>query len=297
MGVPAFFRWLTLRYPKIVIEAREDLDIGFDINKVIEDNFGENRMMPIIDNLYLDMNGIIHPCAHPEDREAPSSLEEMFNSIFDYCDKVISIIKPKKLIYMAIDGVAPRAKMNQQRSRRFRAAIDAEQKERIAKKIEKEWRDKGLPTEFLDSKKQKFKFDSNFITPGTEFLDDCSKALKQYIKSRINKDHLWKNVNIILSDASVPGEGEHKILDFIRTQRNSDNYDVNTYHCIYGADADLIMLSLIMHEPHFCVLRESLNENYYLVCDICKKHGHTSEECKNKGEKFNKNGKTQQQIA
>jgi len=297
MGVPAFFRWLTLRYPKIVIEAREDLDIGFDINKVIEDNFGENRMMPIIDNLYLDMNGIIHPCAHPEDREAPSSLEEMFNSIFDYCDKVISIIKPKKLIYMAIDGVAPRAKMNQQRSRRFRAAIDAEQKERIAKKIEKEWRDKGLPTEFLDSKKQKFKFDSNFITPGTEFLDDCSKALKQYIKSRINKDHLWKNVNIILSDASVPGEGEHKILDFIRTQRNSDNYDVNTCHCIYGADADLIMLSLIMHEPHFYVLRESLNENYYLVCDICKKHGHTSEECKNKGEKFNKNGKTQQQIA
>ena len=131
MGVPAFFRWLTLRYPKIVIEARENLDIGFDIDKAIEDNYGEKRMMPLIDNLYLDMNGIIHPCAHPEDREAPSSLEEMFNSIFDYCDKVISIIKPKKLIYMAIDGVAPRAKMNQQRSRRFRAAIDAEQKERI----------------------------------------------------------------------------------------------------------------------------------------------------------------------
>ena len=298
MGVPAFFRWLTLRYPKIVIEAREDLDIGFDINKAIEDNYGEKRMMPLIDNLYLDMNGIIHPCAHPEDREAPSSLAEMFNSIFDYCDKVISIIKPKKLIYMAIDGVAPRAKMNQQRSRRFRAAIDAEQKERISKKIEKEWRDKGLPTEFLDSKnKERFKFDSNFITPGTEFLDECSKALKQYIKSRINKDPLWKNINIILSDASVPGEGEHKILDFIRTQRNSDKYDVNTCHCIYGADADLIMLSLIMHEPHFCVLRESLNENYYLICDICQKHGHTSKECKNKGEKFNKNRKTEQQIA
>ena len=297
MGVPAFFRWLTLRYPKIVIEAREDLDIGFNLNKIIEDNFGENRMMPIIDNLYLDMNGIIHPCAHPEDRDAPSSLAEMFNSIFDYCDKVISIIKPKKLIYMAIDGVAPRAKMNQQRSRRFRAAIDAEQKERISKKIEEEWRDKGLPTEFLDTKKEKFKFDSNFITPGTEFLDECSKALKQYIKSRINKDPLWKNVNIILSDASVPGEGEHKILDFIRTQRNSDKYDVNTCHCIYGADADLIMLSLIMHEPHFYVLRESLNENYYLICDICKKHGHSSEKCKNKEGKFNTNGKTQQQIA
>jgi 5'-3' exoribonuclease 2 len=91
MGVPAFFRWLTLRYPKIVIEAMEELNLGLDINKIIENNTGDNLAMPSIDNLYFDMNGIIHPCAHPEDREPPSSLEEMFNSIFDYCDKIIRI--------------------------------------------------------------------------------------------------------------------------------------------------------------------------------------------------------------
>ena len=132
MGVPAFFKWLTMRYPKILIEAREDLEIGFNIDELIIKNFGVDERMPPIDNLYFDMNGIIHPCAHPEDRDAPTSLAEMFNSIFDYCDKVIRIIRPRKLIYMAIDGVAPRAKMNQQRSRRFRAALNAEQSERIS---------------------------------------------------------------------------------------------------------------------------------------------------------------------
>ena len=298
MGVPAFFRWLTLRYPQIVIDAKEGQEIGIDINKLIINNFGIDTRMPSIDNLYFDMNGIIHPCAHPEDRDAPSSLAEMFNSIFDYCDKLIRIVKPKKLIYMAIDGVAPRAKMNQQRSRRFRAALDAQQKERISSKIEQEWRGKGLPTDFLDiQKKEKFKFDSNCITPGTEFLDQCSKALKTYIKSRINNDPLWKNLNVIFSDASVPGEGEHKILDFIRTQRTYKNYDPNTYHCIYGADADLIMLSLIMHEPHFCVIRESLSDNYYLICNHCGRHGHSSDECDSVTGKFNRSKATKEEIA
>jgi 5'-3' exoribonuclease 2 len=166
------------------------------------------------------MNGIIHPCAHPEDRDAPSSLAEMFNSIFDYCDKLIRIIRPRKLIYMAIDGVAPRAKMNQQRSRRFRAALSAQQSERIASKLEKEWKEKGLPSDFLEEKKKekKFKFDSNCITPGTDFLAQCSIAVRTYIKSRLNNDPLWSGLNVVFSDASVPGEGEHKILDFIRTQ-------------------------------------------------------------------------------
>ena len=298
MGVPAFFRWLTLRYPKIVIEAREELELGFNLNEIIMDNIGIDERMPSIDNLYFDMNGIIHPCAHPEDRDAPSSLAEMFNSIFDYCDKLIRIIKPKKLIYMAIDGVAPRAKMNQQRSRRFRAAMDAQQKERISSKIEDEWRNKGLPSDFLNSKnEEKFKFDSNCITPGTEFLDQCSIAVRTYIKSRLNNDPLWKDLNVIFSDASVPGEGEHKILDFIRTQRTYDSYDPNTYHCIYGADADLIMLSLIMHEPHFCVIRESLNDKYYLVCQHCGRHGHGSEECDSVTGKFNRSKATKDEIA
>ena len=297
MGVPAFFKWLIKRYPKILIEAREELEIGFNLNELHLKNFGVDERIPPIDNLYFDMNGIIHPCAHPDDRESPSSLAEMFNSIFDYCDKLIRIIRPRKLIYMAIDGVAPRAKMNQQRSRRFRAALSAQQNERVTANKEKEWKEKGLPTDFLDrQKKEKFKIDSNCITPGTDFLEQCSIAVRTYIKSRLNNDPLWSNLNVVFSDASVPGEGEHKILDFIRTQRTYDTYDPNTYHCIYGADADLIMLSLIMHEPHFCVIRETLSDKYYMVCENCGKHGHRKEECDSVTGKFIRSKATKEEI-
>jgi 5'-3' exoribonuclease 1 len=146
---------------------------------------------------------------------------------------------------MAVDGVAPRAKMNQQRARRFKTAKDAEKKEEEA-------RQKGemLPTEPP--------FDSNCITPGTGFMDRLHQQLQFFTASKVSTDEKWRNVQIILSGHDVPGEGEHKIMDFIRSQRSQPDYDVNTRHCMYGLDADLIMLGLCSHEPHFSLLREEI---------------------------------------
>ena len=137
MGVPKFFRWMSERYP------------------AISQLIAENRI-PEFDCLYLDMNGIIHNCTHKDSDDATFRMteEQMFIAIFNYIEHLFGKIKPKQLFFMAIDGVAPRAKMNQQRARRFRTALDVE----VAR--EKAIREgKEMPKEEA--------FDSNAITPGT----------------------------------------------------------------------------------------------------------------------------------
>jgi 5'-3' exoribonuclease 2 len=68
MGVPAFFKWLTMRYPKVVMDAIEEIHSDFNINTFLKEKYNTDTSMPYIDNLYLDMNGIIHPCCHPQDK-------------------------------------------------------------------------------------------------------------------------------------------------------------------------------------------------------------------------------------
>ncbi|KAG1673590.1 5'-3' exoribonuclease 1 [Nymphon striatum] len=229
MGVPKFYRWISERYPCL--------------SEVIKE-----YQIPEFDNLYFDMNGIIHVCSHPNDDDPHFRIseEKIFADIFHYIEVLFRMIKPKKVFFMAVDGVAPRAKMNQQRGRRFRSA-------REAKTLEEEAIRKGetLPSEA--------RFDSNCITPGTEFMVRLQEELKFFVMSKISTDKLWQGLRIYLSGHETPGEGEHKIMDFIRYEKScSTNYDPNTRHCLYGLDADLIMLGLCSHEPHFSLLREEV---------------------------------------
>ncbi|KAF8975312.1 exonuclease II [Cyathus striatus] len=254
-GIPKFFRYISERYPLT--------------SQLIQEN-----KIPEFDNLYLDFNGIIHNCSHPNDEDAHFRLseEQIFTAIFSYVDHLFGKIKPKKMFFMAVDGVAPRAKMNQQRGRRFRSAKEAQEvREKAERKGEK------LPDEKA--------FDSNCITPalpfpshllvflffpspylpthpspasGTPFMARLSDRLRYFINKKITEDSNWRDVQVVLSGHEVPGEGEHKIMEYIRLSRAQPDYNPNVRHCLYGLDADLIMLGLLSHDPHFCLLREEV---------------------------------------
>uniref|UniRef100_A0A8C7WK24 5'-3' exoribonuclease 1 n=1 Tax=Oncorhynchus mykiss TaxID=8022 RepID=A0A8C7WK24_ONCMY len=228
MGVPKFYRWISERYPCLSEVVKE-------------------HQIPEFDNLYLDMNGIIHQCSHPNDEDVHFRIseEKIFADIFHYLEVLFRIIKPRKVFFMAVDGVAPRAKMNQQRGRRFRSAKEAEDK--IKKALEK---GEVLPSEA--------RFDSNCITPGTDFMARLQEQLKYFVNSKLSTDNAWKGVNVYLSGHETPGEGEHKIMEFIRWENTKPDHDPNTRHCLYGLDADLMMLGLTSHEPHFSLLREEV---------------------------------------
>jgi 5'-3' exoribonuclease 1 len=244
-GIPKMFRWLTDQYPNII---RDRLEEGLS-NDVAVDNF------------YLDMNGIIHPCTHGNADEI-IFLDEtaMFKKIFLYVDRLYKMVQPSKVLYLAVDGVAPRAKMNQQRSRRFRSAKEAEQ---MAAEIVAREQFKGNEMPATD----KTRFDSNCITPGTDFMLKLSLAIQKWVDYKMQTDPFWMNgAKVIVSGPDVPGEGEHKVMDFIRDSREAYHngndkglYQPGWTHVLYGLDADLIMLGLVTHEPNFMLLREKMS--------------------------------------
>lgn len=171
------------------------------------------------DSLYLDYNSIIHTSAaavvgRNNGEDVPE--KDIFEEIYKHTMYVASVCKPRKLLYIAVDGVAPRSKINQQRKRRFLSAYR-----------------NNIINRFKDKNNIKYsKWDSNAITPGTPFM----KNLHRFLLDKIAAD--GGTFQIVLSGYDEPGEGEHKIFQHM-AERQGDDCNV-----IYGLDADLIMLSL-----------------------------------------------------
>ncbi|KAI5789728.1 exoribonculease Dhp1 [Peziza echinospora] len=282
MGVPALFRWLSQKYPKIVSNVVEEQEQEVDGVVIPIDTRGPNPNGEEMDNLYLDMNGIVHPCSHPEDRPPPQNEDEMMLEVFKYTERVVNMVRPRKILMIAVDGVAPRAKMNQQRSRRFRSSKEAKEKEEENAEFVKMLQSGGK--EIHESLETQKVWDSNAITPGTPFMDTLAASIRYWVAYKLNTDPAWAKLKVVISDSTVPGEGEHKIMEFIRSQRSSPEHDPNTRHVIYGLDADLIMLGLGTHEPHFRVLREDVffQESKSRACRLCGQNGHRAEECNGK---------------
>jgi len=164
-----------------------------------------------IHNLYLDSNSLVYDSVYEYDAPIENNMiiyELVYNKIIN----IIETLKPHGITYVSFDGVAPVAKLVQQKQRRYKS---------------------NLIKEVLD--KPSTQWNTNNITPGTEFMNGLNKYMKMQFQ---------KNPKVIFSGSDEPGEGEHKICHYIRSNFNSKDNTEN--HCIYGLDADLIMLGLIL---------------------------------------------------
>lgn len=156
------------------------------------------------------MNGLIHTCSHGPTVDAfgNNTEEEILSLLCAALEKLVGIVQPKQLLYIAIDGVAPRAKMNQQRQRRFRVARDKSIKDKNAAEKPNKNKNNQVP-----------EFDSNSITPGTTFMANLNAKLAKFIEHKLTTDRYWSTLRVVFSGVDIPGEGEHKIASFIRKRK------------------------------------------------------------------------------
>uniref|UniRef100_A0A6C0B1C0 Xrn1 N-terminal domain-containing protein n=1 Tax=viral metagenome TaxID=1070528 RepID=A0A6C0B1C0_9ZZZZ len=206
MGIPSYFSYIVKNHSSI-------------IRKLLKGDMS-------INNLYLDCNSIIYDAVRNIDFDSLTepATRSIICKVNQKIEEYISLITPNDTIMIAFDGVAPVAKLEQQRNRRYKSWFQNE----ISKSIFK----KPIGND---------PWNTTAITPGTEFMRDLNESVAAHFK-----DASKYNVqNIIVSTSDEVGEGEHKIFDYIRS--NSESH-VDKTTVIYGLDADLIMLS-INHLP------------------------------------------------
>jgi 5'-3' exoribonuclease 2 len=123
MGIPAFARWLFNKYPKVISSVIEESPRKVDDEYIPVDYSAANPNGEEFDNLYLDMNNIVHPCTHPEDRPAPDTEDEMMLEVFKYTERLVNMVRPRKLLMMAVGTSCWRKEMYPLRTVAFNRKI------------------------------------------------------------------------------------------------------------------------------------------------------------------------------
>jgi 5'-3' exoribonuclease 1 len=235
---------------------------------------------PAMDILCIDMNGLFHYCAQevfeygvfakpiPSSKEyqgflgrsnvervpvkmTKERLKRLFQKVCEKIEHLRKYIQPRKTLVLCVDGVAGLGKMNQQRQRRFRAAL----------KPISAWPSTTPVIEVeLDGPPNFDQFHSNYFTPGTWVMDDMTKYVDWYIRLMQSSHPAWQNLNVIFSNEKVPGEGEHKIMEYLR-----QNASPNDKLCIYGLDADLVMLAMMLPFDNVYIGREADQHTFDFV--------------------------------
>lgn len=207
MGIPFYFRSLVTRHQGLIAPPR-----------------------PQCTTLYLDFNCIVHNaaarCAAAEPAAPIDALEtRVIEASVDYIRDLARVCKPSELLYVAVDGVCPRAKMSQQRKRRFVSVWRTRELDAVRARA-------GLPAGSP--------WDSTVVTPGTDFMRRLDARLVEFA----NKPGTPFRVHC--SPSSEPGEGEHKVVQHVRAQLRAGSSPGDVV--VYGLDADLIMLALALTE-------------------------------------------------
>lgn len=225
MGIPTFFRSILKGNDRVIQGAKEGV--------------------LAVDYFFMDYNSIIYKewAGIPKEVRISShaKIERLLISrvIERTVHMVNHIVKPSKMAYLSFDGPAPRAKMVQQRSRRFKSVQTArffqEAKKRLLVPQEKD----EVVAEWDPS---------SHICPGTGFMDRLSKGLQKAMAQG------KFTTSVTLSDSNNPGEGEHKILPKIRAMARTEGHRDDTV-VIYSPDGDMISLALLTQKSHIYILR------------------------------------------
>jgi len=236
--------------------------------------------LPRIHNLYMDTNGLIYDAVRVVGSNRGMSDDEYEAKIIQtVCEKIseyVALFRPSNNIMIAFDGVAPVAKLNQQRERRYKSWFTTVVEQTILRKTAAlDPISSGFGTGTKPSDGGGKAWNTSAITPGTRFMGKLNTQMRDYIAVKVRGSDGVTSPRYIYSGSDTVGEGEHKIFEYIR---ENAVYHRDTTTLIYGLDADLIMLCLnhLHISQHIYLYRDtpefiqsldstlSKNEHYYL---------------------------------